>query len=93
MMLLTRHTPACLLSCSLLSATFFFPSNELTMADDGQKQLSVRLSSKDGSYAIPSSNFFVPSSWRRFHLSELINRVLEHGEHALAASLLTAARG
>merc|ERR1711939_386009 len=52
--------------------------NELTMADDGQKQLSVRLSSKDGSYAIPSSNFFVPSSWRRFHLSELINRVLEH---------------
>lgn len=45
-----------------------------------ERQIAIRLSTKDTAYSIPSTKFLVPSSWRRFHLSELINKVLENCE-------------
>ncbi|GAA5855598.1 hypothetical protein JCM8547_001611 [Rhodosporidiobolus lusitaniae] len=43
-----------------------------------EKQIAIRLSTKDAAYTIPPAKFLVPASWRRFHLSELINKVLEN---------------
>lgn len=45
---------------------------------DPARQIAVRLSTKDKAYEIPSTKFLVPANWRRFHLSELINKVLEN---------------
>lgn len=45
-----------------------------------ERQIAVRLTTKDSAYSIPATKFLVPSSWRRFHLSELINKVLENGK-------------
>lgn len=47
-----------------------------------ERQIAIRLSTKDPKYTIPPAKFLVPASWRRFHLSELINKVLENGESA-----------
>ncbi|KAM0791995.1 hypothetical protein ACM66B_007107 [Microbotryomycetes sp. NB124-2] len=41
------------------------------------RQIAVRLTTKDAKYAVPPTKFLIPASWRRFHLSELINKVLE----------------
>ncbi|GAA6061075.1 hypothetical protein JCM10212_006276 [Sporobolomyces blumeae] len=43
-----------------------------------ERQIAIRLSTKDSAYTIPPAKFLVPASWRRFHLSELINKVLEN---------------
>lgn len=43
-----------------------------------ERQLAIRLTTKDSAYSIPSTKFLVPANWRRFHLSELINKVLEN---------------
>ncbi|BGP54826.1 hypothetical protein JCM8202_003333 [Rhodotorula sphaerocarpa] len=43
-----------------------------------ERQIAIRLSTKDPKYTIPPAKFLVPASWRRFHLSELINKVLEN---------------
>lgn len=51
-----------------------------TSALSEERQIAVRLTTKDLSYAIPSTKFLVPSTWRRFHLSELINKVLENSK-------------
>ena len=45
-----------------------------------EKQIAIRLSTKDPLYTIPPAKFLVPASWRRFHLSELINKVLDNGQ-------------
>ena len=45
-----------------------------------ERQIAIRLTTKDSAYSIPSTKFLVPASWRRFHLSELINKVLENCE-------------
>ncbi|GAA5970483.1 hypothetical protein JCM11641_007322 [Rhodosporidiobolus odoratus] len=51
-----------------------------------EKQIAIRLSTKDSQYQIPPAKFLVPASWRRFQLSELINKVLENGESPLLFS-------
>ncbi|GAA5944622.1 Ytm1p [Sporobolomyces koalae] len=43
-----------------------------------ERQIAIRLSTKDAAYTIPPAKFLVPASWRRFQLSELINKVLEN---------------
>ncbi|KAK4052246.1 ribosome biogenesis protein ytm1 [Microbotryomycetes sp. JL221] len=43
-----------------------------------ERQIAVRLTTKDSQYSIPPTKFLVPASWRRYHLSELINKVLEN---------------
>lgn len=53
---------------------------------NNERQIAIRLSTKDTAYSIPSTKFLVPSSWRRFHLSELINKVLENCEYCLLAA-------
>jgi hypothetical protein len=50
-----------------------------TAGASDEKQIAIRLSTKDAAYTIPPAKFLVPASWRRFHLSELINKVLENG--------------
>ncbi|BEJ14812.1 hypothetical protein CspHIS471_0405790 [Cutaneotrichosporon sp. HIS471] len=44
----------------------------------GSRQIPVNLFTRS-EYAIPASTYFIPAEWRRFQLSELINKVLEHG--------------
>ncbi|WVN90766.1 ribosome biogenesis protein YTM1 [Cryptococcus depauperatus CBS 7841] len=39
-------------------------------------QFPINLFTRSASDAIPQSTYFIPSSWRRFQLSELINKVL-----------------
>lgn len=51
-----------------------------TGASDEQQQIAVRLTTKDKRYSIPETKYFVPRNWKRFHLSELINKVLENGK-------------
>jgi ribosome biogenesis protein YTM1 len=41
------------------------------------KQLPINLFTRSTSDAIPSSTYFLPAAWRRFQLSELINKVLK----------------
>ncbi|WRT64956.1 ribosome biogenesis protein YTM1 [Kwoniella shivajii] len=41
-------------------------------------QLPINLFTRSTSDAIPQSTYFIPSSWRRFQLSELINKVLQN---------------
>lgn len=53
-----------------------------TAGSTDEKQIAIRLSTKDAAYTIPPAKFLVPASWRRFHLSELINKVLENGTHS-----------
>jgi len=53
-----------------------------------ERQIAIRLSTKDSQYTIPPAKFLVPASWRRFQLSELINKVLENGKQP--SSLLCA---
>ncbi|GAA5912723.1 Ytm1p [Sporobolomyces salmoneus] len=43
-----------------------------------ERQIAIRLSTKDANYTIPPAKFLVPASWRRYQLSELINKVLEN---------------
>ncbi|GAA5886913.1 hypothetical protein JCM16303_006758 [Sporobolomyces ruberrimus] len=43
-----------------------------------ERQIAIRLSTKDAAYTIPPAKFLVPASWRRYQLSELINKVLEN---------------
>ena len=40
--------------------------------------IPIRLTSRADKHAIPESKFMVPSDWKRFQLSELINKVLEN---------------
>lgn len=47
--------------------------------------IAVRLTTRSGRYSIPDSKYVVPADWRRYQLSELINKVLENGEPAPAA--------
>lgn len=52
-----------------------------------ERQIAIRLTTRDNLYSIPSTKFLVPSSWRRFHLSELINKVLENCKLSLPSPL------
>lgn len=40
------------------------------------RQLPINLFTRSSTDAIPQSTYFIPSAWRRFQLSELINQVL-----------------
>lgn len=42
--------------------------------------IAVRLSSRTGEHAIPEAKYMLPADWRRFQLSELINKVLASSE-------------
>jgi ribosome biogenesis protein YTM1 len=42
--------------------------------------LPINLFTRSTTHAIPQSTYFIPSDWRRFQLSELINKVLGNGE-------------
>jgi ribosome biogenesis protein YTM1 len=43
----------------------------------GLKQLPISLFTRSHPDQIPSSTYFLPSNWRRYQLSELINKVLK----------------
>ena len=58
-----------------------------------ERQIAIRLSTKDPKFQIPPAKFLVPASWRRFHLSELINKVLENGELLSRNELSLSVRG
>ncbi|MBW0462431.1 hypothetical protein O181_002146 [Austropuccinia psidii MF-1] len=53
------------------SASFATPSSTM---------IAVRLVTRSVRYAIPNAKYMVPSDWKRFQLSELINKVLEHSQ-------------
>ncbi|KAH8920239.1 hypothetical protein BT69DRAFT_1336637, partial [Atractiella rhizophila] len=40
----------------------------------------ARLVSKSPLYSIPDSTYLIPVDWRRFHLSELINKLVSSTE-------------
>lgn len=40
------------------------------------RQLPINLYTRDSPLAIPPSTYFLPGQWKRFQLSELINKVL-----------------
>jgi ribosome biogenesis protein YTM1 len=42
------------------------------------RQLPINLFTRSPTHAIPQSTYLIPSSWRRYQLSELINKVLAH---------------
>ena len=45
---------------------------------DVPQQLPINLFTRNNPDAIPSSTYLIPSEWRRFQLSELINKVLQN---------------
>ncbi|WVQ97892.1 ribosome biogenesis protein YTM1 [Kwoniella sp. CBS 9459] len=51
-----------------------------TSTSAAPKQLPINLFTRSQSDAIPSSTYFIPSEWRRFQLSELINKVLQNND-------------
>ena len=44
--------------------------------DPAPLQLPINLFTRSPTHAIPQSTYLIPSTWRRFQLSELINKVL-----------------
>lgn len=42
------------------------------------RQLPINLFTRDSPLAIPPSTYFLPSQWKRYQLSELINKVLQN---------------
>jgi len=40
------------------------------------RQIPINLFTRSSTHAIPQSTYLIPSTWRRFQLSELINKVL-----------------
>ena len=40
------------------------------------RQIPINLFTRSATHAIPQSTYLIPSTWRRFQLSELINKVL-----------------
>ena len=42
------------------------------------RQLPINLFTRDSPLAIPPSTYFLPSQWKRYQLSELINKVLNN---------------
>jgi ribosome biogenesis protein YTM1 len=42
------------------------------------RQVPINLFTQDPTHAIPQSTYLLPSNWRRFQLSELINKVLQN---------------
>ena len=48
-------------------------------AGAGSRQLPINLFTLHAPDSIPSSTYLLPSDWRRFQLSELINKVLKNG--------------
>jgi ribosome biogenesis protein YTM1 len=40
------------------------------------RQLPINLFTRDSPLAIPPSTYFLPANWKRYQLSELINKVL-----------------
>lgn len=46
---------------------------------EGPKQLPINLFTLHSPDSIPSSTYLLPADWRRFQLSELINKVLKNG--------------
>ena len=40
--------------------------------------VGITLTTKDNQYGIPPARYQIPADWRRFQLSELINKVLDH---------------
>jgi len=83
-----KKSRLCLRSCLFSSPFELRLSLDTSMADLGQpiastseeRQIAIRLSTKDAAYTIPPAKFLVPASWRRYQLSELINKVLENGQ-------------
>ena len=58
------------------------PVASTSAVQDGDvRQIAIRLSTKDKAFEIPSTKFLVPANWRRFHLSELINKVLDNCQY------------
>lgn len=43
----------------------------------GVTQLPINLYTRNPSHSIPQSTYFIPADWKRFQLSELINKVLQ----------------
>ncbi|WAR54109.1 hypothetical protein PtB15_3B620 [Puccinia triticina] len=48
-----------------------------TTAQKQQTMITVRLTTKSIRYSIPNAKYLVPSDWKRFQLSQLINKVLQ----------------
>ncbi len=46
--------------------------------------LPINLYTRDPSHSIPQSTYFIPSTWKRYQLSELINRVLKTSSGSLS---------
>ena len=45
-----------------------------------QEQIQVRLVSRQEKYAVPEAPIRVPTSFKRFGLSEIVNNLLDHGK-------------
>ncbi|SCV67941.1 BQ2448_62 [Microbotryum intermedium] len=65
------------------------PATVSTTVTGEERQIAIRLTTKDAPYEIPATKFLVPGSWRRFHLSQLINKVLnKEGQSAKPSSFV-----
>ena len=51
---------------------------EPVASTSGPRQLPINLYTRSSTDAIPTSTYFLPASWRRYQLSELINKVLKY---------------
>ncbi|KAH9460050.1 hypothetical protein MJO28_004288 [Puccinia striiformis f. sp. tritici] len=52
-------------------------STSTTQQQQQPVMVSIRLSTKSVRYSIPNAKYLVPSDWKRFQLSQLINKVLQ----------------
>jgi len=52
-----------------------------TASTSSEAMLAVTLTTKSSKYpAIPTSKYFVPASWKRYQLSELLNKVIGYDD-------------
>lgn len=61
---------------STIMATIAAPAQAAAAAPG---QIPVRLTTRSSKHAIPEAKYMIPSDWRRYQLSELINKVLNYG--------------
>lgn len=60
-----------------MSADQTTPINGQANGTTGPVQLPINLFTRTPTDSIPASTYFLPSTWRRYQLSELINKVLK----------------
>ena len=62
------------------ASTSTLPSTIEQPLSTNSTMIPIHLTTRLSKYTIPNQQYMIPSDWKRYQLSELLNKVLEHGK-------------